>query len=246
MIYVNNSKPYFKDTKVRQALFYGLNREDIAAATYFGFGKVANIPLPPVQWAYTEEGINAYKYDPAKANQLLDEAGWKKGADGIRAKDGVKFKVTFMNTTDNDPIVPIIQQNYELLGISVEPQQLDFNALMANMVAGNFDLTSVRSDSYPDPNEYFKEFRTGFTGNLARYSNAKVDDLVAKGAATINIDERKKIYTELLQELNRDPPFVFTNYRRSCYVYSSRLDDFTMDSFNGVYRTLDKMKVKKD
>ncbi|GJM73920.1 hypothetical protein HMSSN036_61360 [Paenibacillus macerans] len=87
-----------KDKKVRQALTYGLDRQSIYVDANQGAGQVANIPASPISWAYTEEGINDYAYDADKANKLLDEAGWTKGQDGIREKNGKKLTIHFLGS----------------------------------------------------------------------------------------------------------------------------------------------------
>ncbi|MFH4134978.1 ABC transporter substrate-binding protein, partial [Acinetobacter baumannii] len=75
-----------------------------------GYGTVANVPIHPTSWAYTEEGVNKYEYNLDKAKKLLDEAGWKAGSDGIREKDGQKLKLTYYGASsakDGDLFIPI-------------------------------------------------------------------------------------------------------------------------------------------
>ena len=86
-IKMNYKKPYFKDKRVRQAFIYGLERQKVIDTYFQGYASLVNVPITPVSWAYTEEGINKYEYN-LEAKKLLDEAGWKAGSDGIREKDG--------------------------------------------------------------------------------------------------------------------------------------------------------------
>lgn len=85
-IFVNNKNPALADKSVRQALYYGLDRQQIIDAKYKGLGQVADVFAAPTQWSFTTEGVTKYSFDPDKAGQLLDGAGWKKGADGIRRR----------------------------------------------------------------------------------------------------------------------------------------------------------------
>ncbi len=243
-VYMNNTKPFFKDTLVRQAMIYGLDREKCVAATYNGFGQVANIPTSPLSWSYTTDGINTYEFNPEKAKQLLDEAGWKVGADGIREKDGVKFKITYITSTQNDEFIPIAQQNYKDIGIQLDPQTADFNALMAKLTSKDYDMAAVRSDTILDPNDAVKEFSSTFAQNNSGYNNPNADKLIADGASTTDIEQRKQIYTKLYQELSNNPPVIYMNYRRSCGVFSGRLDNFVIDGYNGIGATLSSMKIK--
>ena len=77
------------DKKVRQALAYGLDREAFLQARYGEYGFTLDVPFAKASWAF-DSTIPQVTYDPAKAEALLDEAGWKKGADGFRAK--VKYQ----------------------------------------------------------------------------------------------------------------------------------------------------------
>lgn len=85
-IWINNLKAPFNDKRVRQALIYGLNRQQIINVAYKGFGQVANVYAAPTQWSYTDKGVNKYKFDPDKAGKLFDEAGWKTGSTGFAKK----------------------------------------------------------------------------------------------------------------------------------------------------------------
>ncbi|MDU5142806.1 MAG: ABC transporter substrate-binding protein [Paenibacillus dendritiformis] len=90
----NHNRAKFQDVKVRQALAYGLDREQIVEAVYQGYAEVINVPQSKLSWAYTDE-VNKYEFDLEKAKQLLEEAGWKVGADGIREKDGEAEQMDF-------------------------------------------------------------------------------------------------------------------------------------------------------
>ena len=92
---------------------------------YQGYGKVANQPISPISWAYDANGINPYAYDLDKAGKLLDEAGWRVGADGIRQKT-VKAGADAAGDQKliNDALVPIAKDNYRRLGVVLKPQVL--------------------------------------------------------------------------------------------------------------------------
>src|SRR5690606_31086794 len=119
---MNHNLPKFQDVRVRQALAYGLNREDIVYAYSQGHAHVINVPQSKLSWAYPkdESALNPYPYDPEKAKQLLDEAGWELGSDGYRYKDGEKFVIHFAASSPNevnDAIIPYATENYKELGI---------------------------------------------------------------------------------------------------------------------------------
>ena len=76
--------------------------------------------------------INKYEYNPEKANQLLDEAGWVKKADGFRYKDGKKFEIhwmTYQGSKYVEMLIPIVKENWKAIGIDVIPELMEFNTL---------------------------------------------------------------------------------------------------------------------
>ncbi|MBH5320875.1 ABC transporter substrate-binding protein [Paenibacillus sp. GSMTC-2017] len=233
-IQFNFEKEHLKDKKVRQALTYGLDRKTIYVDSNQGAATIANIPAPPISWAYTEEGINPYAYDPEKAKQLLDEAGWKRGTDGIREKDGKPLTIHFIGSKKKgtDIFIAVAKENYEAIGIKFEAEQFaDFNAQIAKFESGDFDLVSFSTPLLNDPSDGVSSF---VNGDVKGYDNAKVKELYAKGLATLDIEERKKVYRELYQVLNDDLPYIFTSYNKMVYGYNGRIEGLTVNPFRGI------------
>lgn len=242
--YMNNKKPFFQDTKVRQAMIYGLNREEFVALNYKGYGKVANVPVSPLSWAYSDDGVNAYEYNPDKAKQLLDEAGWKVGSDGIREKDGVKFKISYMTRTADDALITVAQQNYKDIGIDFTPEIMDFNAMVAKLNSGDFDLGAFSTSILLDPDDSMNEFKSDSPNNAIGYKNDKLDALIKQGVETTDIEKRKEIYKDAFKEFSNDPPLIMLAYRKSLSAISSRLDGLKIDPFNGISSSLKDVKIK--
>ncbi|WP_209860490.1 ABC transporter substrate-binding protein [Paenibacillus shirakamiensis] len=234
-----------KDKKVRQALTYGLNRQAIYVDAAQGAGSLANIPSSPISWAYTEEGINSYKFDPAKAKQLLDEAGWKAGADGIRVKDGKKLTIHFLGSKNKgtDIFIPIAKENYQDLGIDFQPEVFaDFNALVSKVESKDYDLASFSTPQLIDPSDGVVQF---VDGEVKGYDNPKFKELYDKALATSNIDERKAIYKEIFQLLNDDLPVIFTSYKKSVTAYNGRIQNLTVSPFSGIALSLPNWELSK-
>lgn len=240
----NHNDPKFKDKRVRQALTYGLNREEIVEAAYQGNAKVINVPQSNVSWAYTDD-VNKYEFNLEKAAQLLDEAGWKVGADGIREKDGVKFKIHFLATTPNpvnDVIIPIAKENYKELGISFEPDMLDFNAVKEKQKKGDFDMFFLAWQLTEDPDST-NIFSTNGSQNEIGYSNPKVDELLAKGIKEVEIEKRKPIYHELYKVLNEDPPYIFLYQRTDMMPINARVQGWDLSPYKKFYYSLHQVAI---
>ena len=208
---------------------------------YQGYGKVANQPISPISWAYDANGINPYAYDLDKAGKLLDEAGWRVGADGIRQKT-VKAGADAAGDQKliNDALVPIAKDNYRRLGVVLKPQVLDFNALLAQRKAGNYDLASLSTSTLNDPHDGVRDFisRESETG----YHNPQVDALIARANATLDIAQRKPLYHQLYQALADDPPVILLGNREILSASSARVTGFKPDIYNGLVGSLPNVK----
>ncbi|GGA47165.1 ABC transporter substrate-binding protein [Paenibacillus physcomitrellae] len=229
---MNLKEDKFADQKVRQALTYGLNRKDIVESVYGDYANVIDIPESKVSWAYTDENITHYDFDPEKAKQLLDEAGWKVGSDGIREKDGKKFEINFSATADNpvvDALLPIMTQNYKDLGINLKAETLDFNAIMDKADKGDFDMYFAAWGLTPDPDNTV--YITNGAQNRFGYSNATVDELMAKGRKELDLEKRKEIYKQMYQELNKDVPAILMYQRTNMYGISGRVSGFDLSPY---------------
>ncbi|MGY6667769.1 ABC transporter substrate-binding protein [Bacillus cereus] len=247
-IYMNNNKPYLKDKRVRQALIYGLDRKKYVDTALKGYGTVANVPIHPTSWAYTEEGVNKYEYDKEKAKKLLDEAGWKVGSDGIREKDGQKLKLSYFGPSsakDSDLLIPIAKENYKEIGVEFNPEFMDFNTMLSKVNKGDYDLASVSTPITSDPSETAGEYLSTANETSLGYKNAKVDELIQKGIETVDIEKRKPIYKELYKELSDDPPVILLNYRRTITGYNGNIKGIDPEKYNSISANLPVLSFEK-
>ncbi|EOP31661.1 MULTISPECIES: ABC transporter substrate-binding protein [Bacillus] len=247
-IYMNNNKPYLKDKKVRQALIYGLDRKKYVDTALKGYGTVANVPIHPTSWAYTEEGVNKYEYNKEKAKKLLDEAGWKVGSDGVREKDGQKLKLSYFGPSsakDSDLLIPIAKENYKEIGVEFNPEFMDFNTMLSKVNKGDYDLASVSTPITSDPSETAGEYLSGVNDKSLGYKNAKVDELIKKGIETVDIEKRKPIYKELYKELSDDPPVILLNYRRTITGYNGNIKGVDSEKYNSISANLPVLSFEK-
>jgi peptide/nickel transport system substrate-binding protein len=242
----NVRRPALQDVKVRQALIYGLDRQKLIDVVYQGYGTVANEPISPISWAYNPEGVNPYKFDPTQAKKLLDEAGWKPGPDGIRVKDGKRLELTLLASKKvlNDALIPIAKENWQQIGVLLKPQVVDFNALMAQRKAGNYDLASFSTSTLNDPHDGVWDFYSN-EAKASGYSNAQVDKLINDGNATLDEEKRKAIYHELYKVLAADPPAILLGNRKILSASSARVTGFKPDIYNGLTGSLPDVKIVK-
>jgi peptide/nickel transport system substrate-binding protein len=245
MIEFNPKDPLLRDPRVRHALTYGLDRQTLVTVVYQGYGQVATQPIAPISWAYDPDGIEPFAFDPAKAAALLDEAGWKPGPDGIRAKDGQRLSLTLLATKSliNDALIPIAKENYKAIGVDLVPEVSDFSALLAKRKAGNYNLATFRTSGLSDPHDGVEDFLpTGEVGRLG-YRNDEVERLILEGNATLDPEKRKPIYHKLYQALAQDPPVIYLAYRKILSAADGRVSGFKPDIYNGIIASLPNLKI---
>ena len=218
-IYFNCGKPQFTDKRVRKALYMAIDRKGWIDAVYYGVPVPTLSYLPPNHWAYNHALVDP-GYDPEKAAALLDEAGWKVGADGVREKDGVRLSFT-MSTTAGDKAreqaQQLVQQNFKKINVEMTIKNMPASVVWGEYtVNSEYDTLMVGWDAllYPDPdygdriNSNSIPVKSGNGSNYVQYENPEIDELSAKGVMIVKQEERKAIYDRIQQILLDDMPFA--------------------------------------
>ena len=225
----------FQDVRVRQALMYALDRQSIVDNIYFGYAEVAVGTLPTLSWAANPEGIDPdlrYEYDVDKANQLMDDAGWVAGSDGIRAKDGERMSFTMYGISGNNIAVQSLQAMQEYwkeIGVEMTPSPEPFQQLVSR-ITETFDfetfLVGFSWDATPDQSPMWAcdSYKAGF--NIVKYCNPKVDDLLKQAASEPDKDKRVELYTEFQNALLADIPMGVTVFTQGITGVSKRVHNF--------------------
>jgi peptide/nickel transport system substrate-binding protein len=231
----NFRDPRLRDLRVRQAIAYSIDRNTIVNTMLRGAGRIATGLLSPENWAY-DGNVTTYSYDPQKAGQLLDQAGYPAGRNGMR---GLRFE--FKTTPEGVRMGEVFQAMLQRVGIELTIRSLDFAAYYAEIQAGGFDLTSLQWVGINDPNSYYMIFDSKKTPphgmNRSYYSNPTMDRLVEAGMSTVDLDARKKIYSQVQQLAADELPYVSLWWVDNVAVMNRRLEGF--DAYpNGSFRSL--------
>ncbi|HEY3079246.1 MAG TPA: ABC transporter substrate-binding protein [Chloroflexota bacterium] len=237
----NLDNVHLKEKAVRQAIAYGIDREQIVQRILHGKSKVAlswvQPGLPP--WAWNESVLPKYAYDLNKAKALLSEAGYTAGPDGIMTKGGQKLSLK-LSTTDaalRKNVGQVVQQMLKQAGIDIQLDFLPGRGLFENngplrMRTFDIGLYTWLSQMNPDRMDYMhsrnipseKNNRTG--NNYMGYSNPKADELASKGASIIDEKDRAPIYHELQKIVMEDLPFLPLFQRVVVTVGRTKLQNF--------------------
>ena len=137
--------PFFSDLNVRKAFAMAVDRKSIAEQLYgpAGVATCNMITSPANLVSKNTDSMDVCKFDIAAANKLLDDAGWAKGSDGIRAKDGVRMHVVYQTTVNplRQKEQDIVKQGWEQIGVEVELKSVDASVFFSSD-AGNPDTAS--------------------------------------------------------------------------------------------------------
>ncbi|REJ13256.1 MAG: ABC transporter substrate-binding protein [Paenibacillaceae bacterium] len=207
-LFINQTREPWNELKARQALLYGVDVDAIIKSLYLGTYERAWSPLAPGMLGYNKALENSFSYDPARAAALLDELGWKPGADGIREKDGKKLALHYVEVTPNrekrNDIAAMIQQQLKQIGIAVEVEiTKDYSSVVFQN--GNYDLygnSQVNSD--PEALRSFYHSSSASVAGKQSLSGLKdpvVDRLLDEGNVETDTEKRIKIYERVQQEI---------------------------------------------
>jgi len=217
------------DVAVRQAIYWAINRDQLNKLAGGGFAATASptmlLPDRDQKWITDQANLKVPgSADTAKANQILDQAGWVKGADGIRSKGAQRLTLTIQTVAGWSDYISLndsMTQELKEIGIELKATQLSYNEWNNNEVQGKFQLSLDSIGLGPSANPYYTynprystktSAKVGSpaqsSGNFARYSNPVVDQAVAIAGGTNDENVQKEQYTKIQQQIVNDLPYI--------------------------------------
>ncbi|MBV9408837.1 MAG: peptide ABC transporter substrate-binding protein [Candidatus Eremiobacteraeota bacterium] len=236
----NTSHPALADARVRMALEYATDRETIREKVNHNTGTLSETQVTPVSPMRTERPLRPY--DVAKANQLLDEAGWVRGADGIRAKNGAKLNLVFSINTgaaDTDQMIEIIRQSWAQVGVSLDvhhyAQALFFGPFESGgtIYSGKFDVTSFAWGMTPDADYTPQNNCDGIPPkgqNITRLCDPVIQGLLTQEKAAYDEGPRKAIIAKLDDRLDEVVPYFILYVRDDIHGINKDLQNWHPNS----------------
>jgi peptide/nickel transport system substrate-binding protein len=201
----NTENPVTADRRVRQALTYGLNREAMCRAIFDGRVAPTDTWLPPLHPAAPPPGlVPHYAYDPERAARLLDEAGWKRGAGGVRFKDGKPLRLTLSYAADeplSDRIAQMAREDWRLIGVELNLRPQDakqFNDTTAGLTYQGLSLYCWVMDPSADGITFWTAANIPTTEksagqNACHWRNARSDALLQQATRAFDVEKRRAL-----------------------------------------------------
>ena len=226
----NLKNPLFADKRVRQAISYAVNKDEIISGVLLGLGKPATGPYKPGTWAYQDK-VKTYNYDPARARDLLKQAGFADtNGDGVLEKDGKPFEFEILTNQGNETrqkCAEIIQRQLKEVGITVKIRIVEWSAFVTDFInKRRFDAVILGWTIPLDPDAY-DVWHSSKTApeqlNFVSYKNPEADDMLEKGRSTFDQAQRKKYYDRFQEILAEDQPYTFLYVPEDLIIISNRI-----------------------
>ena len=201
---LNNAIPPFNDIRVRQAINYAVNKEDIINGAFDGYATRLDSNFSPVMGLYYNSDVeNYYPYDPAKAKELLAEAGYERG---------FSFTITVpANYQQHVSTAQIIAEELKAVGIDARLQLVEWGAWLEDVYTnGNYETTVVGLTGKLDPSEILVRFVSDYSRNFFHYDNSEFDTLIEEAMVESDESERIRLYKECQMILTEDAVCVWT------------------------------------
>lgn len=228
----NTSKPALRERVVRQALRLAVDRALLREKVGHGVGILQDSVLPAPYPGVPK--IPFVAFDLAKANRLLDGAGWKRGSDGVRAKNGVRLSVEVASSSgspDVDTQLEIIRSSWQQIGVEMNVKRYQSSQLFESFAnggilnTGKFDVLAYGTSSSPVDglSQYQCKLVPPAGQNTTHYCNPKVDAILARFKTDYDFASQSRDLAAAVKLINDDVPTLITASREELYAYNKDL-----------------------
>lgn len=219
---------------VRQAMNMAVNRESLVNNLMKGEGVPAPGPLAPTHRYFNEE-LLPIPYDPEKAKAMIEESGFD------------TEKTYQLNISSNNELVskaaPMLQQDFQKIGLNIEIITSDFATLLSNARKGEYDLAIISSGGSPDPGESVMNVTPGHVNNFSQNEDPSLGEVGEQGLRVFTFEERKPYYDEYQMMLREQAPFIFLYLKNDLVAYNKRISNIHYEDFSLLSRSVWEWKV---
>ncbi len=240
---INVSQGPTKELAVRQAMLYAIDEDMMVNLIFFGASPAAKGPLSSGSWAYYDGVEDLYPYDPAKAREILEEAGWKDtNGDGIREKDGKNLIVRHVTKGDykNRKPAEFYQAQLKEVGIDAVVEAMAYEATARRYADNAYEMARLGYALFDAHDTFYLPFHSsqvegGGQFNRSRVIDPRIDDLISKGVAETDIEKRYEIYKELQMYVMEQALFLPSYEVTFSHVHYPYVKDLKVDLLGREY-----------
>ena len=227
----NQERPFFKDRRVRQAMTCLTNREAMVEQLTCGKGAVVTGTFY-IYGRQNDPSIQPWPYDIKKAAVLLDEAGWKdRDGDGIRDKDGIRFRFKYSYVAGNvssEQIARVLKDEAAKVGVEVVPNPLEWSVFIENVNNRKFDAVELMWGGVieADPYQIFHSSQIqGRGNNFVSFNHSKADEVLEQARRELDEEKRYALYHQFHRILHEEQPYTFLMTRPRYYFIDRRFEN---------------------
>ena len=234
----NNEREPFRDARVRLALARAIDRRGIIAALLHGQGEPATSTIPPWHPLYARS-VTPVSFDPAAAQQLLDEAGWRdENGDGIRERAGRPLAFTLLTADDElrRSVAEVLQNQLRQVGARVELQVTEFQTMLSAHKERAYDavFTNWVLDNFQVAGSLFSLFHSSqadvpLSANRTGTRIPELDRLIERGTAATDPGAQRTAWADVTQVLQREQPVTFVFWLTELAAARRDVTDVVMD-----------------
>ncbi|MDO5725333.1 MAG: ABC transporter substrate-binding protein [Tissierellia bacterium] len=226
-VYLNLKKEELQDVRVRQALSWGLNRQEASELAFDGYG------TPTSTWLgsnplFPEAKDAVYdKYDKEKAEKLLADAGWEKGADGILEKNGEPFTFKLYTWGGSKLLGEVVQNQWRQLGIDVKVEHVDYSIIKEARETGDWDGLIEAWTTFGNVHANFATHVSKGGGvNYSDYDNPKVNAVMDELQNERDPEVRRQLILKVNELVAEDAPFIAIMPSPDMITVNKRLEGY--------------------
>jgi len=221
-MFLNNAFGPFADSKVREALCYAVDKEELLNIVGGGRGHVIGSNMFPNFGVYYDETLeNYYTYQPEKAKELLAEAGYNES-------NPLKFTVKVPSNYDiHVATAQVLTEQYKKVGVQAEIQLIEWSAWLTDVYRGReYEATIVALDSALAPSDVLKRYVSTAKNNFVNYNNPELDEVFAKALASTVESEKIALYKDVQKLLTKDAASVYLQDGAKLVAVNKKLTNF--------------------
>lgn len=224
-IMINHKKEPFSDVRLRQAIYYAIDRQSLVDTALRGYGIIASPGLfaPDSEWCNTD--VEEYAYDPSKTGELLGDMGYTRDGQYF-SKNGQPLEMEMLVTSASERVGEQIKQHLEQAGFKVTLRSVDSKTLDSLVGEWDFDLAlNSHGGMGGDPEILNRIIGEGYSFNSARYtSDQKLNDILSEEVSEMDPAKRKELVDEVQSAYAQDLPALPLYYSDSYWAYDGKVD----------------------